>query len=120
VTGVQTCALPIWRPRVFATVCWNFPIYSQTFVYQELLQLEKRGFDLRLIYSQLDPKDYLHRQFEPLWKLKRKMHLDRAIHLRDYERWRARFPDRVEDVTRMLCEASGLPRERLVQHDNFL
>src|SRR5262249_9034310 len=56
----------------------------------------------------------------PLWKLKRKMHLDRAIHLRDYERWRARFPDRVEDVTRMLCEASGLPRERLVQHDNFL
>jgi glycosyltransferase involved in cell wall biosynthesis len=108
------------RPRVFATVCWNFPIYSQTFVYQELLQLGKRGFDLRLIYSKLDPKEYLHRQFEPLWKWKRAMHLDRAVHLQDYAKYRARFPDRVEDVTRLLCDASGLPRERLVNHDNFL
>jgi glycosyltransferase involved in cell wall biosynthesis len=108
------------KPRVFATVCWNFPIYSQTFVYQELLQLGKRGFDLRLVYSKLDPKEQLHRQFEPLWKQKRAMHLDRAVHLQEYARYRERFPDRVEEVTRLLCEASGLPRERLVNHDNFL
>ena len=108
------------KPRVFATVCWNFPIYSQTFVYQELLQLGKRGFDLRLVYSKLDPKKYLHRQFEPLWKWKRALHLDRAVHLREYAKYRERFPDRVEEVTRMLCEASGLSREQVVNHDNFL
>ena len=31
------------RPRVLATICWNFPIYSQTFVYEELTQLLKSG-----------------------------------------------------------------------------
>jgi glycosyltransferase involved in cell wall biosynthesis len=108
------------RTRVFATVCWNFPIYSQTFVYQELLQLTKRGFDLRLIYSMLEPRDHLNAQFEPLWKLKRTMHLDRTVHERDYMLYRQRFPDRVDEITRRLCAASGMSREALVAHVNFL
>jgi glycosyltransferase involved in cell wall biosynthesis len=108
------------QPRVFATVCWNFPIYSQTFVYQELLQLKQRGFDLRLIYSKLDPHDHLNANFEPLWKLKRTMHLDRTVHERDWMLYKARFPERVEEVTRRLCEASGLSREALTHHANFL
>ena len=108
------------RPRVFATVCWNFPIYSQTFVYQELLQLNKRGFDLRLIYSMLEPRDHLNAQFAPLWKLKRTMHLDRTVHERDYMRCKERWPDRVEEITQKLCVASGMEREALVRHVNFL
>src|SRR6185436_4906592 len=36
------------KPRVLSTICWNFPIYSQTFVYQELTQMERRGFELRV------------------------------------------------------------------------
>jgi len=108
------------KPRVFSTVCWNFPIWSQTFVYQELCQMDRRGFDVRLVYSRLEPREHLPRQFARLWEVKRVMHLDRAIHRRDYERMKARFPDRVERLEQMLCSASGLSREALVAHDNFL
>ncbi|MBX3439568.1 MAG: glycosyltransferase, partial [Planctomycetaceae bacterium] len=31
--------------RILATICSNFPIYSQTFVHQELNQLVRQGFD---------------------------------------------------------------------------
>jgi hypothetical protein len=35
------------------------------------------------------------------------MHLGRAVHLREYAKYRERFPDRVEEVTRLRA-ASGL------------
>lgn len=108
------------QPRVMATICWNFPIYSQTFVYQELMQLLKRGFDLRIAYSKLDPKDRLHAQFAPLWPLKRTMHLDRPIHEADYKLFKRRFPDRVKRLTERLSAAAGMDPERLEAHDNFL
>jgi glycosyltransferase involved in cell wall biosynthesis len=108
------------KPRVMATICWNFPIYSQTFVYQELTQLLKSGFDLRIAYTKLDPKDRLHAQFAPLWPLKRPMHLDRPIHEADYKLFKRRFPDRVERLVERLCAAAGMDRERLEAHDNFL
>ena len=108
------------RPRVFSTICWNFPIYSQTFVYQELMQLKNRGFDLRVIYSKLDPRDRLAHQFAPLWDLKRPMHLDRPIHEADHRHYQKRFPDRVLRLTERLAAASGLSREQLERHDNYL
>src|SRR5256885_16823193 len=37
------------RHRMLATACWHFPIYSQTFVYQELTQLIQHGFDVRFL-----------------------------------------------------------------------
>ena len=46
-----------------ATACWDFPIYSQTFVYQELTQLATRGFSLRFIYSKINPRKNLPTQF---------------------------------------------------------
>jgi glycosyltransferase involved in cell wall biosynthesis len=108
------------KPKVCATICWNFPIYSQTFVHQELTQLKNRGFDVRVIYSMLESKDHLPKQFHALWKAKRPMHLDRHVHENDYKLWKARQPDRVEHLVRRLCDASGLAREKLEQHDNFL
>src|SRR5262249_40132045 len=108
------------RPKVLATICWNFPIYSQTFVHQELTQLVRRGFDLRVVYRLLETKDHLGRQFDGLWKLKRPMHLDRVVHHNDYKFWKAKQPDRVERLVRRLCDAAGVTREQLERHDNFL
>ena len=56
-TAERSLRLRRGRPRVLATVCSNFPIYSQTFVYQELNQLLRQGFGVRLIYSKLDPRE---------------------------------------------------------------
>src|SRR5262249_14981289 len=71
-------------------------------------------------YSKLEPRSHLHRQFAPLWKLKRTMHLDRVVHERDFMLFKARFPERVEKLIVDLCDASGLSRETLERHDNFL
>jgi glycosyltransferase involved in cell wall biosynthesis len=108
------------RHRVVATVCDVFPIYSQTFVYQELTQLARTGFELRLIYSKLDSCDYLHPHFAILWKGKRRLFLNNRIHERDFARYRERMPDKVESLIQKLCAASAMAREDLILHGNFL
>jgi len=108
------------RPRVAATACWNFPIHSQTFVYQELTQLMQRGFEVRMFYSKAEPREHLHRRFDHLWPLRRRLHLNRRIHERDFEHYRRRLPERVESLIVKVCEASGLSRSALVAHANFL
>lgn len=108
------------RRRVVATVCDTFPIYSQTFVYQELTELARQDFDLRLIYSNLDSRDYLHPQFAHLWKRKRRLFLNTRIHQKDFELYQKRMPEKVEGLIQKLCEASGLARHELIHHGNFL
>ena len=106
--------------RVLATICSNFPIYSQTFVYQELNQLIRQGFAMRLIYSKLDPRSNLSTQFSHLWPLKRRLRLNRGVHERDFAYYRARMPDKVQTLVEKLCESSGLSTQALLGHDNFL
>ncbi|MEO8621522.1 MAG: glycosyltransferase [bacterium] len=108
------------RTRVVATICSNFPIYSQTFVHQELSQLLKVGPALRIIYSQRDPREQLGPQFDHLWSLKRRLFLNRRKHQRDLEHYRERMPDRFGTLVSKLCDASGLSRDNLMSHDNFL
>ena len=106
--------------RVVATICDVFPIYSQTFVYQELTQLSRQDFDVRLVYSKLDSREYLSTQFSDLWKVKRRLFLNPSVHERDFARYQARMPDRVESLIQKLCESSGMARQDLFQHGNFL
>jgi glycosyltransferase involved in cell wall biosynthesis len=108
------------RYRTLATVCTTFPIYSQTFVYQELTQLARHGFDVRLIYSKLDRRDYLQTQFARLWKAKRCMFINTSVHERDFDRYCTRMPEKVELLIQRLCGASGLTRHDLVRQGNFL
>lgn len=108
------------RRRVIATVCDSFPIYSQTFVYQELTQLARHGFDVRLIYSKLDAREYLQPQFGCLWKGKRRLFLHSRLHENDFARYRRRMPEKVESLIQKLCAASGMTRPALLQHSNFL
>jgi glycosyltransferase involved in cell wall biosynthesis len=108
------------RIKVFATVCDVFPIYSQTFVYQELTQLARHGFDVRLMYSKLDSRDLLGKQFQRLWGAKRRLFRDRSVHEKDYAHYVKRWPRQVEALISRLSEASGLSATDLVQHDNVL
>lgn len=106
--------------RVLTTVCWSFPIYSQTFVYQELTNLAQQGFTIRLIYSKLDSRDYLPPQFALLWKVKRAHPLHWKGHERDFLRYQKRMPEKVDTLVRKLCEASGMASQTLLQHEHFL
>lgn len=108
------------RPCVLATACWRFPIYSQTFVYQELTQLIKRGFVLKFLYSKLDSRKYCPPQFSRLWHARRKLILHPGVWKRDYDYFARRMPEKINTLTDMLCEASGMLPEELRSHHHFL
>lgn len=120
--AMHSRGLPFGRKagkRAMATACWNFPIYSQTFVYQELTQLVGHDFDLRFVYSKLDPRDYLHDQFAHLWDAKRELILHKDLNRKDYEYYQKRMPEKVEALTKLVSEAAGMEPEDLRHHDNF-
>ncbi len=114
-------SVPPWRGRlrIVSTACWGFPIYSQTFVYQELVQLMRRGFDLRFLYSQLNPRNYLPDQFDSLWQAKRKLVTHPRIYERDFSYFRGKMPERVQALIDRLCRTSGLSAAELLGHYHF-
>jgi len=99
-----------------STACWRFPIYSQSFVYQELAQLVRHGYDLRFLYSEPEPNDKLPAQFDAIWRGRRRMFLNPDDYDRDFEWFRRRTPERVTALLRALCDASGLPEAELRRH----
>lgn len=104
------------RPRVIATACWSFPIYSQSFVYQELTQLIKAGFELRFLYSHLNRRDPFPSQFRPLWHARRRLLLHRAVCEQSYRYFERRAPERLDALMTLLGNASGLPPLALRAH----
>ena len=108
------------RPRILATVCTDFPIYSQTFVHQELAYLADSGHDVRVAYSQSAPRAGLGGRFEVLWRGRRRLVQHRPIHHRHLLRYERRMPDRVAGLLERLSAASGLPVAALRRHDNVL
>lgn len=104
---------------VVSTACWEFPIYSQTFVYQELNELARRGFDLRFLYSKLNPRSYLPPQFSPVWRAKRKLVLHHSVCERDYLHYCERMPEKVDSLVRKICSVSGMTPEELRGHYHF-
>src|SRR5207249_11014336 len=108
------------RRRVIATACWNFPIYSQTFVYQELTQLALNGFELRFLYSKLDPRDKLPAQFSPLWHTRRRLILLRAVSQRSYGYYESRMPEKIDRLVNMISSVSGMRPQAVRDHRHFL
>lgn len=110
---------PERRPRILATACWDFPIYSQTFVYQELTQLARQGFRIRFIYSKLNAKANLPPQFSPVWRARRRM----VLHPRVCEWARQdiarRLPDRLDRVVEEVARAAGSTPEAVRAHRHF-
>src|SRR4029453_18888905 len=88
------------RFRILATACWNFPIYSQTFVYQELTQLIHTGFQLRFIYSKQDSRKFLPAQFSKLWSARRRLLLQPQIWRWDFSYFQSKMPEKVENLIR--------------------
>ena len=107
------------KPRVLATACWHFPIYSQTFVYQELTQLIRSGATVRFLYSELKRDDAMPPQFEPLWRARRRLPLDPSVCDASYRHFAARVPERIEALVQLLSAASGLAPDAVREHYHF-
>ena len=107
------------RKRILATACWSFPIYSQTFVYQELRQLIKSGYDLRFIYSHLDSRKTFSAQFNPIWHARRRMILHPKVCRQNFAYYNERIPQKIESLVQRICEASGVTPTDLKNHHHF-
>ena len=105
--------------RALVTVCRSFPIYSQTFVYRELTQLTRSGFDLRLLYSKRESRSHLHHEFEALWQAKRRDNLNSWSGGYALEHYRRRMPDKFARLIGLLSEASGMDTDALLGHKHF-
>jgi colanic acid/amylovoran biosynthesis glycosyltransferase len=102
--------------RVLATACWAFPIYSQTFVYQELTQLIKAGYRVRFLYGHLDRTTPLAAQFRPLWRARRRLILHPAVCEASLQFFARHFPERFERLIATLCRESAMTREEILGH----
>ena len=111
---------PARQPRILVTACGPFPIYSQTFVYQEVCALADRGFHVRFSYSTLEDRAGLEPRFSLMWRVKRRLLLTSRLRDHDLRFYEMRMPDKVEALTLAVSEASGLSREALRDHDHFL
>jgi hypothetical protein len=101
--------------RIASTACWSFPIYSQTFVYQELTQLINRGYSIRFLYGQ-QSTDALASQFNGLWRARRRLIMHDAACEESYRYFVDRAPDAVERLLAELSLESGIPRADILNH----
>jgi glycosyltransferase involved in cell wall biosynthesis len=107
------------RPRVIATACWSFPIYSQTFVYQELTELARNGTQLRFLYTKKNDRKGLPEPFSILWNARRKLNLHPITGKRAYERYKMRWPEKVEELIGLICKHAEISREKLFEERHF-
>jgi glycosyltransferase involved in cell wall biosynthesis len=117
--------LASWRgrhqpPRVMATACWTFPIYSQTFVHQEVAALAAGGFCVRFLYAQRGPRSALADACSALWPLKRRVLLHVETGASDLAAFRRTHPAAVEALISDIARASGLSRADVQSHEHFL
>jgi len=87
---------PQGRSKEIVYLFTRFPMYAMTFIFQEIHQLKRAGFPLRLVTLERGPREELHGEWDELWDLIEEVTTgDPAEHLRNYQYFRQRFPERV-------------------------
>lgn len=104
--------------RVIASAGWYFPIYSHTFVYQELTQLLAAGFRVKFFYGAIKQGDHLPAQFEPLSQAKDRLVFHPVVCRRSVRYFARRSPERFEALLRQIEAQSGLSRAQLLAHEH--
>ena len=107
-------------PRVLVTACWSFPIYSQAFVYQEVLAMQAAGFAIRFLYSHGDARDRLPAHCSALWPARRRDLLHRRTGRAALAEYRGRWPARVAALLDRIAAASGMSAARLPDEQHVL
>jgi colanic acid/amylovoran biosynthesis glycosyltransferase len=106
--------------RLMASICGQFPIYSQTFVYQELIQLLRAGYEVRHAYSYELPRADLHDAFAELWPRRCRLAMEWDRNVADFAHYRARFPDRVASLVAAIATATGKSPAEVEGHYDFV
>ena len=104
--------------RILATVCWTFPTYSHSFVYQELLQLKRAGFDVRILFGGAGDPDHLGDTFQELRACASPIAFSPRSGRRDLAHFRRTAPDRLDALLQALQAETGLSGDELLGLDD--
>lgn len=107
-------------PRILASACETFPIYSQTFVHQEVVSLARSGVAVRFLYGRAASLDELAVGCRDLWPMSRRVLLHPVTGAADYAHFRRRMPRKVAAVTAMVAEGAGLTNGEVESNEHFL
>jgi glycosyltransferase involved in cell wall biosynthesis len=108
------------RPRILAIGAWSFPLYSQSFVYQELAALVAAGFDVRVAHSSPGVAEALPPQCAALAERALRLPSERAITRRDLAHFRATRPVALARLLTRLAAESGRSERDLLADDHLL
>jgi glycosyltransferase involved in cell wall biosynthesis len=101
-------------PRVVASAGWYFPVYSHTFVYQELTQLIRAGFRLKFFYGAPNPGDLLADQFAPLDRARDRLVFHPVVCRRSVSYFERRYPRQFRSLLDAIQADTGLSREAVL------
>lgn len=107
------------RPRVMAMGTPQFPVYSHTFVYRELEQMRKGGFDVRLAYLTLGDRKDLADDAAELWGRRQRIPVRKVIGMEDVEWCRREFCSKFVALVERLASASGFAEGEIFAHRDF-
>jgi len=93
--------------------CWQWPIYSHTFVYQEMISLNSTGLDVQLFHWDLGGTDQLHAAFNSLYENRTQIEPIRDNHLKDKEHFEKTKPGKLRSFLERISSLSGKSVEEL-------
>jgi len=93
--------------------CWHWPIYSHTFVYQEMLALTHMGLDVKMIHWAENDLAQLQPAFAYLKDNRVQIKSNMKQHRSDKEHFEKTRPGRLQALIEKLSEATGRTTEDL-------
>ena len=114
----------MWLSRMFrrssnasgtavVAACWQWPIYSHTFVYQEMLGFTHMGMDLKMFHWDLGDMGQLHKAFDYLKDHRVQIQPVWETHLRDRDHFEKTKPGRLRAFLERVSKATGRSVEEL-------
>ena len=106
------------RPRraegvAIVAACWQWPIYSHTFVYQEMIGLTHMGLDVRMFHWDLGDTGQLHKAFAYLADHRTQLQPLGPQHKKDKEHFEKTKPGRLRAFLELVAKHTGRKVEDL-------
>lgn len=93
--------------------CWQWPIYSHTFVYQEMISLSHMGLDVQLFHWDLGSTDQLHAAFQYLFDNRTQLQPVWESHKKDKEHFDKTKPGKLRSFLERIAPLCGKSVEDL-------
>ena len=107
--------------RIAVGATGDFPVYSHTFVYQEIASLrEAFAATVRMHFRSHGPGEHLHGPYAFLEDGAEQISLSWEEHRDNYLEYRERMPEKVDAIAQRIADAAKMSREDIEREFEFL